>query len=221
MTRNRWFEHDDDFSRQAGSRGRGRGPFGGGPPFGGPFGGGPGGGPPWGGGHPLQNWLGQMFGRGQRRRRGDIRFAILTLLSEGPHNGYQIMQAIEQRSHGTWKPSSGSIYPTLQQLEDEGLVAAVESATTQSRTFDLTKTGRAYVKEHEKELQTDWDLSDDDNPWADNPRFELFNLIRQLAMTVHQVAQAGSDKQLEEAKRVLADARRKLYSLLAEIGDDE
>jgi DNA-binding PadR family transcriptional regulator len=161
-----------------------------------------------------------MFGRGQRRRRGNVRFAILTLLSEGPHNGYQIMQAIEQRSRGTWKPSSGSVYPTLQQLEDEGLVAAAEATTGQSRTFELTKAGRAYVKEHADELQTDWDLSDDENPWQDNPRFELFNLLRQLGTTVYQVTQAGTDRQLEEAKRVLADARRRLYALLAEPGDD-
>jgi DNA-binding PadR family transcriptional regulator len=213
MIRNRWFD-DEDFS--SGRRGRGRppgAPFGPGGLFGGGWGGGPGGGPP--------HWLGQLFGRGQRQRRGNVRFAILTLLREGPHNGYQIMQAIEQRSHGTWKPSSGSIYPTLQQLEDEGLVEAVEATTGQSRRFDLTKAGRAYVKEHEHELETDWDLSDDENPWLENPRFELFNLLRQLGTTVYQVTQAGSDKQIDDAKRVLAEARRKLYALLAETGDDE
>src|ERR1700733_5928592 len=122
MHRNRWFDHDEDFAGPRRGRG-GRGPFGGGPwggpGFGGP--GGPGGPPNWAG------WLGQMFGRGPRQRRGNVRFAILTLLNEGPHNGYQIMQAIEQRSHGTWKPSSGSIYPTLQQLEDEGLVSVADS----------------------------------------------------------------------------------------------
>ncbi len=96
MHRNRWFDHDEDFAgpRRGGRRGP---PFGGGGPWGGPGFGGPGGpgGPPWAG------WLGQLFGRGPRQRRGNVRFAILTLLNEGPHNGYQIMQAIEQRSNGT------------------------------------------------------------------------------------------------------------------------
>jgi DNA-binding PadR family transcriptional regulator len=215
MHRNRWFDHDEEFAgpRRGGRRGP---PFGGGPwggaGFGGP--GGPGG-PPWAG------WLGQIFGRGPRQRRGNVRFAILTLLNEGPHNGYQIMQAIEQRSHGTWKPSSGSIYPTLQQLEDEGLVAAAEATTGQSRTFDLTKAGRAYVKEHADELETDWDLDDDDNPWAGNPRVELLGLFRQVAQAAMQVAQAGTDKQIDEAKRLLSDVRRKLYALLADLGDDD
>ena len=187
-----------------------RGPFGGGggwaPGFGGP--GGPG-------------WLGQMFGRGPRRRRGNVRFAILTLLSEQPHNGYQIMQAIEQRSHGTWKPSSGSIYPTLQQLEDEGLVSAQESTTGQSRTFELTKAGRAYVKEHADELETDWDLDDAENPWTDDPRVELFMTFRQVSQAVMQVAHAGGDKELAEAKKLLGDLRRKLYGILAELGEDD
>ena len=116
--------------------------------------------------------------------------------------------------------SWGSIYPTLQQLEDEGLVAAAETTTGQSRTFDLTKTGRAYVKEHADELETDWDLDDDDNPWVDNPRFELLGLFKQVAQAAMQVAQAGTDKQIDEAKRLLADVRRKLYALLADIGDD-
>ena len=162
-----------------------------------------------------------MFGRGPRRRRGNVRFAILTLLGEGPHNGYQMMQAIEQRSHGTWKPSSGSIYPTLQQLEDEGLVTASEAAAGQSRTFELTKAGRAYVKDHADELETDWDLDDDDNPWADNPRVELFMVFRQVAQATMQVAHAGGDKEIAEAKKLLGELRRKLYGILAELGDND
>jgi DNA-binding PadR family transcriptional regulator len=211
--RHHWYDHhNDEFSAGArGRRGRMRGPFGGGgggwaAGFGGP--GGPG-------------WLGQMFGRGPRRRRGNVRFAILTLLGEQPHNGYPIIQAIEQRSHGTWKPSSGSIYPTLQQLEDEGLVTAPDSATGQSRTYELTKAGRAYVKEHADELETDWDLDDDDNPWADNPRVELFMVFRQVAQAALQVAQAGGDKEIAQAKQLLGDVRRKLYGILAELGEDD
>lgn len=216
----RWFENDHEY--WAGRRGRpprpdrpfgGGGPFGGGPFGGGPFGGGPNG--------PLQYWLGQVFGRGPRRRRGNVRFAILALLNEQPLNGYQIMQAIEQRSHGTWKPSSGSIYPTLQQLDDEGLVTAAEATAGQSRTFELTKAGRTYVKEHPDELELDWDLDDDTNPWLDNPRFALFGLLKQLGQATVMVAQAGGDKQIEQATRLLTDVRRKLYAILADLGEDE
>jgi DNA-binding PadR family transcriptional regulator len=185
-------------------------------PFGGGFGGmgGPGG-PGWPG------WLGQLFGRGPRQRRGNVRFAILTLLSEGPHNGYQLMQAIEQRSHGTWKPSSGSIYPTLQQLEDEGLVAVGGDKTGQSRTYELTAAGRAYVKDHADELETDWDFDDAEHPWAGDSRFEIAMLFKQVAQAAMQVATTGTPSQVAEAKKLLGELRRKLYSILAATPDDD
>ena len=194
--------------------GPGGGPHGGphGGPFGGPFGPGGGGGP---GGGPGGGWWGALFGGGGRRqRRGNVRFAILTLLGEGPHNGYQMMQAIEQRSHGTWRPSSGSIYPTLQQLEDEGLIAASDKG--QSRTFALTDAGRAYVKEHADELEADWDLGDDANPWSGDPRVEMMAMFKGVALAAMQVAQTGTPKQIEEAKRQLTEMRRALYRILAE-----
>lgn len=217
MPHPRWYDDftDRDFAGR-GRRGGPRGHHGRGNPFGGgPFG--PGG--PGGPGHPLHAFLGQMFGRGPRRRRGNVRAAILTLLAEQPHNGYQIMQAIEQRSHGTWKPSSGSIYPTLQQLEDEGLVRTAEATSGQSRVYELSKDGRAYVKEHADELTTEWDLDADDNPWADDPRAALFGVFRQVAQAAMQVAQAGTDAQIAEAKQQLVEVRRKLYAILAEDED--
>src|SRR6516162_1729546 len=82
------------------------------------------GGAPWGGpGAPLGGPGGPKFGgRGPRVRRGDVRAAILDLLGEGqPWNGYQIIQEIAERTQGVWRPSAGSVYPALQQLEDEGL----------------------------------------------------------------------------------------------------
>src|SRR6266511_2215675 len=97
-------------------------------------------GPPWG---PPPRW------RGPKARRGDVRAAILAVLAEQPMNGYQIIQEIAERSGGVWKPSPGSIYPTLQQLEDEGLVTA--DAEVGRRTFTLTDEGRAYVADHADE----------------------------------------------------------------------
>src|SRR5919108_1951248 len=88
--------------------------------------------------------------RGPRARRGDVRAALLVLLAEEPRNGYQLMQEIEQRSDGVWRPSPGSVYPALQQLEDEGLVR-VEPGEGR-KAYGLTDEGRAYVEEHADEL---------------------------------------------------------------------
>ena len=84
-----------------------------------------------------------MFGGGRgRRRRGDVRAALLLLLAEEPRNGYQLMQAIEERSGGRWRPSPGSVYPTLAQLEDEGLIRATERDGT--KLFEITDAGREH-----------------------------------------------------------------------------
>ena len=101
--------------------------------------------------------FGPGFGRGPRARRGDVRAALLVLLAEEPRNGYGLMQEIERRSEGAWRPSPGSVYPALQQLEDEGLVRAEESGGR--RLFTLTDEGRAYVAENEAELGQPWDAS--------------------------------------------------------------
>src|ERR671923_1154744 len=87
-------------------------------------------------------------GRGPRVRRGDVRAAILDLLAEGqPWNGYQIIQEIGARTQGVWRPSAGSVYPALQQLEDEALIEA-QAGEDRRRMYTLTEEGRAYVAEH-------------------------------------------------------------------------
>jgi DNA-binding PadR family transcriptional regulator len=149
--------------------------------------------------------------RGPRARRGDVRAALLVLLAEEPRNGYGLMQEIERRSGGVWRPSPGSVYPALQQLEDEGLVRAIEAGGR--RQFELTDEGRAYVEEHRDTLA---------EPWADvagemgTGVAELRALAGQVTAALMQVGFAGSDAQVEEAKRVLAETRRSLYRILAE-----
>ena len=91
-------------------------------------------------------------GRGRRIRRGDVRAAILLLLEEEPRNGYQVMQELESRSGGTWRPSPGSVYPALQLLADEGLVRS--EARDGGNVFELTDAGRAHVEEHRERLGT-------------------------------------------------------------------
>jgi DNA-binding PadR family transcriptional regulator len=183
---------------------------------GGRHGGGPGGGP---GFDPRAFAFGMRgfgpfggHGRGGRRaRRGDVRAAALLLLEEEPRNGYQLMQEIEERSGGAWRPSPGSIYPALSQLEDEGLVRSDEAAGR--RAFELTDEGRTYVEENREALGTPWDDAGGDMPEG---LVELRKLMMQLGMATMQVAQAGDEAQTAEARKVLEDARRALYGILAE-----
>jgi len=152
------------------------------------------------------------FGRGPRARRGDVRAAILSLLAEGnASNGYQIIQAIADRTHGVWRPSAGSVYPALQQLEDEGLIAP--EGEGRRRLYTLTDVGRAYAEAHADELRASWDSA---AGMADNTAIELGDMIRQVMMAVMEVRRAGSASQLAEARRVLAETRRSMYRILAE-----
>jgi DNA-binding PadR family transcriptional regulator len=150
-------------------------------------------------------------GRGGRRaRRGDVRAAALLLLEEQPRNGYQLMQEIEDRSGGMWRPSPGSVYPALAQLEDEGLVRSDEGAGR--RAFELTDEGRKYVEEHREALGVPWEDAGGEVPEG---ILELRSLMMQLGMASMQVAQAGDEAQTAEAREVLEEARRALYRILA------
>jgi DNA-binding PadR family transcriptional regulator len=192
--------------RDGGRHGGAGGPFGGPPPGGNPWSGNP-----WGG-----NPFSRFFHRGPRARRGDVRAGILALLAEQPRNGYQIMQELEQRSRGMWRPSPGSVYPALQQLEDEGLVRAEESGG--GRAFQLTESGRAHVKEHADELTAPWDAL---CSAAGDEVMSLIGLCRQLGVAAAQVAHAGNAAQIAQARKVVTDARRALYRLLAEDAPEE
>ncbi len=156
---------------------------------------------------------GVPFGGGRgRRRRGDVRTALLLLLAEEPRNGYQLMQAIEERSGGRWRPSPGAVYPALAQLEDEALIRAVEREGT--RLFELTDAGREHIAERH----------DAAPPWAeeDEPSSlgDLKAQMRQLHVAAMQFVHAGSEEQLARATATLAEARRALYRILAEETDD-
>ncbi len=151
--------------------------------------------------------LAAMFGRGRAVRRGDVRAAILAVLADQPMHGYQVMQELRQRSDGRWAPSAGSVYPTLQQLEDEGLVRGEER--NGRRVFSLTEQGKPEA-ERLKEAARPWEA--DRDPGASDPR----RLALQVARATMQVYQAGSPKAIDEARRVLVATRRDLYRILAE-----
>ena len=159
---------------------------------------------------------GPRFARGPKVRRGDVRAAILDLLAEGqPWNGYQIIQEIGARTEGVWRPSAGSVYPALQQLEDEGLVST-EAGDDRRRMNTLTDAGRAYVEAHADELRASWDAVTGS---VDDAEFQLRDTVKQVFIAVSQVAQAGSAAQVAQAGKILADTRRALYRILA--SDDE
>jgi len=145
---------------------------------------------------------------GRRAGRGDIRAAILALLAEEPMHGYQIIQELAERTGGVWRPSPGSVYPTLQQLQDEELV---EEAASESgkRVYELTDTGR----EHAARATAPWSAVGGEETES---LVALHDLAHQVLAATRQVAHAGTAAQLESAQAILRDARRRLYRLLAE-----
>jgi DNA-binding PadR family transcriptional regulator len=168
-------------------------------------------GPPWGLGH-VEFGPGRGFVRHRRRmRRGDVRAAILLLLGEEPRNGYQVMQEIEQRSEGAWRPSPGSVYPAFQLLADEGLVRG--EARDGGNVFELTDAGRSYVEENREKLGNPWQQAGEGMPEGVR---ELIHLAMQVGVATRQVTHHGSEAQRAEAAKVLADTRRALYKILAE-----
>lgn len=145
---------------------------------------------------------------GTRAGRGEVRTAVLALLAESPMHGYQIIREIEERSGGNWKPSAGSVYPTLQLLADEGLVSTEEA--NGRKIYSLTDAGREAVKESEGSAP--WESAESSGSgFAALPKAGF-----ELAQAVAQVRRSGSAEQIQEAVDVLDEARRRLYSILAQ-----
>jgi DNA-binding PadR family transcriptional regulator len=178
-------------------------------------------------------WLSGIFGlaaqegsRGPRVRRGDVRVAILAVLAEEPLNGYQVIQQIADRTGGAWRPSPGSVYPTISQLEDEGLVEGDDERGR--RTLRLTEEGRAYLADHADEVAEVWAPFDDDEPkreGGDDPRAPDFSSLKpelgRVMSAVWQIISTGTEQQRREAIGVLVEARRRLYGILADHPGEE
>jgi DNA-binding PadR family transcriptional regulator len=148
-------------------------------------------------------------GRGRRGRRPNVREAVLALLTERPMHGYEMIQELEQRTGGVWRPSPGSIYPTLQLLEDEGLIVSEESGGR--RRFTLTEAGRSEAER-----------AHDNAPWQQFGEDEM-NTVRDyrdavfgIMNALRQVGFNGTDEQRSQALEVLVETKRKLYAILAE-----
>jgi DNA-binding PadR family transcriptional regulator len=192
---------NEDFQGHVHGHGRRMRGFGFGPgfPFGGP-------GPDFGGGGPWGH-------RGGRRRGGrgrpNVRSAVLALLLERPMHGYEIIQELDSRTNGIWRPSPGSIYPTLQLLEDEGLIAA--EADGGRKSYHLTDDGRP---EAETAAQTPpWsEIGDDAMSQVQDFRDAAVGIMSALK----QVGFNGTPDQRAKALEVLNEAKRKLYAILAD-----
>ncbi|MGZ4689990.1 MAG: PadR family transcriptional regulator [Acidimicrobiia bacterium] len=155
------------------------------------------GGPPW---------------EGRRRmRRGDIRTALLAVLAEGPGHGYDLMQTLEEKTGGAWRPSPGSVYPTLQLLEDEGLVRSVERDG--KRIFEINEAGRTEVDRRiEAAGGTPWDVAGRTGGRGN----EVREAMGMMFLAAKQISAAGDPERAERAAAIVNDARKKLYQLLAE-----
>ena len=161
---------------------------------------------PWG----PQVGGGRRHRMGGRARRGDVRAAILALLSERPMHGYEIIQEVGERTGGVWEPSPGSVYPTLQMLEDEGLVTAQESEGR--KRYALTEQGTAEAERR----------SSEEKPWEQVSRgtssstMELRRLGFQIFGAVKQIGETGTEQQLQQVVEILSDTRKRVYRILAE-----
>jgi len=148
--------------------------------------------------------------RGGRMRRGEIRTALLSALADEPGHGYEVMQRLEERSGGTWRPSPGSVYPTLQQLQDEGLVTSTERDG--KRVFEITEAGRTELAERTKVAGP--------APWTDDNAWSVFAQLREGAVGImqasRQIAKSGNEAQIQRAVEIVRDARKRLYQLLGE-----
>ena len=180
-------------SRPARGFGPGRGGFGFDPRGGFGFGGGPRG----------------RRGGGRRGKRGDVRAAILALLADRAMHGYEMIQEISDRSGGLWRPSPGSVYPTLQLLVDEGLIVGTESEGSK-RLFELTDEGRAAAEKVETP------------PWeeiaegVDPGQVNLHTALGQLMGAVAQSAHTATEEQQQRIVDIVNNARREMYNILGE-----
>ncbi|ROO90224.1 DNA-binding PadR family transcriptional regulator [Actinocorallia herbida] len=164
---------------------------------------------PWGpgGGGPRGGGLGGPGGRRGRARRGNVKAALLALLAERPMHGYEMISELENRTGGIWRPSPGSVYPTLQLLEEEGLVTSAEQEG--KRLFTITEQGATTA-------------AADPEPWravadaAGDSAVKARESVHQLAVALKQVMMAGTEEQQARSLEIVGDAKRKLYGILAE-----
>ena len=159
-------------------------------------------GPPW-----AQSFDGPPRFGGPRARRGGVRRALIAALVDGPGHGYDLIGRLDERSGGRWRPSPGSVYPTLQLLEDEGLVTSDE--VEGKRVYTLTDAGTEAAQEAPG--RPGWLIDHESGPSS-----SIREAVGKLAGAAIQVSQTGTPEQIAEAEGIITDARRRIYGLLAD-----
>ncbi|WP_242051505.1 PadR family transcriptional regulator [Nostoc sp. FACHB-280] len=164
-------------------------------------------------GHGHRGSFGGDWGDEPRTRRGDIKFMLLGLLSERPQHGYELIKELENRRGGFRKLSPGSVYPTLQMLEEGGYLTSEQ--VEGKRVYTITDSGRQLLSDRQQQ-------SPSKNPYdsfAENKPSELIELrqtLTELNDAVVQIARSGNLEQANRVRELLVQVKREIYKLLAE-----
>jgi DNA-binding PadR family transcriptional regulator len=155
------------------------------------------------------SWLYTPLRRGRFFGASELRLAVLSMLEERPKHGYELMKELESRSGGSYRVSAGSMYPSLQMLEDEGLVTSEQRDG--KRIYSLTDLGRAEVAKEAAAIERIWQKAShwgDWGPWVAGPIGGL------MKATFHAVNRAGADREKKaKIEAILDQTRRDLEAL--------
>jgi DNA-binding PadR family transcriptional regulator len=152
------------------------------------------------------------FGRGQRFfEAGEVRLAILSLLSEGPKHGYQLMKEMAERSGGVYKASAGSVYPTLQQLEDDELIISEQKGGR--RTYTLTGAGRRELAKDPATVRRIWERAGEYEDWSRFMTPESASSFQAIGMLVKAAMRASRRAGSDRVRGILERARKELEEL--------
>lgn len=156
------------------------------------------------------------LGRGRFFGPGEVRLALLSLLSEGPRHGYELMKQLEGRSGGVYRASAGTVYPTLQQLEDEGL--ATSEPREGKRVYELTDTGRSELEQETEAVERIWRRAESWGEWEHAASPEAWEVARPAMRLVKSALRAvarsdGSSERIEQVRALLDSTRRELDRL--------
>jgi len=168
----------------------------------------------WGPGGPFRESREAMRG-GHGARRGEARFLLLDALRSGPKHGYEIIKALEERSGGRYAPSPGTVYPTLQMLEDLGLIVA--DTAGEKRVFSLTEDGTAELEAHSQDVEGFWQrLGPGDSEYEKEIRFlrdEMEHLVRVVRSTIGEARSAGGVEVVKAVRQAVVNCQGEVRML--------
>jgi DNA-binding PadR family transcriptional regulator len=161
-------------------------------------------------GRPRGRWRG-----GRMFEQGDLRFVILSLLEEKPRHGYEIIKALEERFGGTYAPSPGVVYPTLQLLEDQGF-ARIVPGPEGKKTYEITDAGRAHLAENRDTVDSIFDrVSKLMGHFLDEPMTEVHKAFKEVAKATYSRASDAvqTPETLKQIVEILGRASREIEAI--------